>query len=220
MHCLIPTTISVRNQFAREGLAHILVEHDFEIAQSVASLDEIEWAEIEPAHIVIFEGAPTFSTDELAQVEHLIARHPGVRIVLMTNDFDLDLISRAFTAGIYGCMPNDTPVEGVVSLLRLVALGQKVIPKEMSELVSLLSTQVRSGVAHDIAEAYSLSEREFDILKCLMAGMPNKMVSRSLGISEAAVKLHVKVIFRKMSVTNRTQAAILAHELDGVHSHR
>ncbi|TPG21598.1 DNA-binding response regulator [Sphingomonas koreensis] len=62
-----------------------------------------------------------------------------------------------------------------------------------------------------------LSDREIEILRCLVIGYPNKLISRRLDISEATVKVHVKAVLRKLKVQNRTQAAIYAlhHGLSG-----
>jgi two-component system nitrate/nitrite response regulator NarL len=50
------------------------------------------------------------------------------------------------------------------------------------------------------------------VLKCLVNGQSNKLIARSVGIADATVKVHVKAIFRKIRVSNRTQAAIWARE--------
>jgi DNA-binding NarL/FixJ family response regulator len=55
-----------------------------------------------------------------------------------------------------------------------------------------------------------LSDRENEILGCLVSGMPNKQIARKLSIAEATVKVHIKGLLRKLRVSNRTQAAILA----------
>lgn len=55
-----------------------------------------------------------------------------------------------------------------------------------------------------------LSAREQTILLCLAVGDSNKVIARKLGIAEATVKVHVKAILRKISVHNRTQAAVWA----------
>ncbi len=55
-----------------------------------------------------------------------------------------------------------------------------------------------------------LSDRETEILRCLVLGHSNKIIARELKIAEATVKVHVKGLLRKMQVTNRTQAAIQA----------
>ena len=57
-----------------------------------------------------------------------------------------------------------------------------------------------------------LSNREAEILQCLMQGAPNKIIARQLDVAEATVKVHVKAILRKIQVANRTQAAMWAVE--------
>ncbi len=60
------------------------------------------------------------------------------------------------------------------------------------------------------SRAVKLSEREAEILQCLVNGASNKAIARDLGIAEATVKVHVKALLRKMQLQNRTQAAIWA----------
>jgi two-component system nitrate/nitrite response regulator NarL len=55
-----------------------------------------------------------------------------------------------------------------------------------------------------------LSDRENEILGCLVSGHSNKTIARKLDIAEATVKVHVKGLLRKMQVSNRTQAAVRA----------
>ena len=55
-----------------------------------------------------------------------------------------------------------------------------------------------------------LSNREIDILRCLLDGDPNKVISQRLRIADATVKVHIKAILRKLNVQNRTQAAMWA----------
>src|SRR3546814_3750398 len=56
----------------------------------------------------------------------------------------------------------------------------------------------------------NLSDREIEILRCLISGDANKIIARRLEITEATVKVHIKAILRKLRVMNRTQAAIWA----------
>jgi two-component system nitrate/nitrite response regulator NarL len=57
-----------------------------------------------------------------------------------------------------------------------------------------------------------LSQREEEILKCVVRGHSNKMIARSCGVTDATIKVHMKSILRKIRVANRTQAAIWALE--------
>ncbi len=57
---------------------------------------------------------------------------------------------------------------------------------------------------------HGLSNREMEILHCLVNGEPNKVIARALGITEATVKVHLKNLLKKINVVNRTQAAVWA----------
>jgi len=63
-----------------------------------------------------------------------------------------------------------------------------------------------------------LSNREGDILQCIVRGDTNKHIARRYDLAEATVKVHVKAILRKIGVQNRTQAAIWALSQDGPHT--
>jgi two-component system nitrate/nitrite response regulator NarL len=57
---------------------------------------------------------------------------------------------------------------------------------------------------------FALSDRERQILSCLIHGQSNKVIARELDIAEATVKVHVKGLLRKLRAANRTQAAVWA----------
>ena len=58
-----------------------------------------------------------------------------------------------------------------------------------------------------------LTSREYDVLRLLAVGLSNAEIADRLIISTATVKTHTRNIYRKLGVSNRTQAAVLAHEL-------
>lgn len=58
-----------------------------------------------------------------------------------------------------------------------------------------------------------LTGRQLEVLKLLLEGKPNKLIARELDLSEGTVKIHVAAIFRALSVTNRTEAAVAAQRL-------
>jgi two-component system nitrate/nitrite response regulator NarL len=62
----------------------------------------------------------------------------------------------------------------------------------------------------DLIGPLVLSDREKQILRCLVNGLPNKVIARELGIAETTVKVHVKSVLRKIRASNRTQAAMWA----------
>jgi two-component system, NarL family, nitrate/nitrite response regulator NarL len=69
---------------------------------------------------------------------------------------------------------------------------------------------IEPSPGEDSIDPLVLSDREKQILRCLVAGLPNKLIARELEIAETTVKVHVKSVLRKVRAANRTQAAMWA----------
>ena len=114
--------------------------------------------------------------------------------------------------------------------IRLVLLGQHLFPAGLAQHLltaqnSTADTTPRTGASSAIRRApiatgeraLVFSEREHQILQCLVNGLSNKAIARKHHIAEATVKVHVKGLLRKVQVSNRTQAAIWAlNHINGV----
>ena len=91
------------------------------------------------------------------------------------------------------------------------ASGHQQAPQSDSASGEAASTP--SGPVEDPAMRMAkLTDREFQILGCLARGASNKGIARELGITDTTVKVHLRMIFKKLGVTNRTQAAFFARE--------
>lgn len=199
-----------RNALVREGLSRILAEDSFHIAQSVEDLSGLQPPDMLNGAgsmlVVVDCGSEPFSQE---YVHQLLQRCPNGRIVILADQFDFEGMVCAFHAGVHGYIVKQIACEPLLGSLKLVAMGEKVLP---SELISVLPTAMminRTVPAREVL-AESLSERELETLQCLIAGYPNKIIARQLDISEATVKVHVKAILRKLNLRNRTQAAMWA----------
>ncbi len=210
MDCSIPTSLVVKSALAREGLRRILIDNGFGVAQAIASADDLDIDPLAGAHIVLYDGALLAPGGDLDPLMGLMGAAPEMRVVLLVESFDFELMNRAFAAGVHGYILQDIPYQSFLVMVQLVSLGEKVAPSELIDSLSCRQTAPVEQEPADVAAMYGLAEREREILECLVMGMPNKLISRRLGVSEATVKLHVKTIFRKMSVSNRTQAAMMA----------
>jgi two-component system, NarL family, nitrate/nitrite response regulator NarL len=198
-----------RNELAREGLRRILISQDFVVCGSVRDSTALASGQTKDGdpEIIIVDNA---GSDALETCRELNERYPQARLVLLADNFDIEEVALAFGRGVDGYIVKEISCEPLIESLRLVALGEKVLP---SQLASNLGAVSLGSVAEDWHENISvagLSDREVEILWCLTLGMANKVVSRRLEISEATVKVHVKAILRKLKVANRTQAAIWA----------
>lgn len=134
-------------------------------------------------------------------VEAILAirqKHPDARvIVLSTYDLDED-IHRAIQSGARSYLLKDMPIEEIASTIREVFEGDTLLPRQVAERLTLRSQREQ------------LTEREREVLESLIKGRSNKEIASSLCISEDTVKSHLKTLFSKLRVRDRTGAAVEA----------
>ncbi len=138
---------------------------------------------------------------DIGGVEAILAickRHPDARvIVLSTYDLDED-IHRAIQSGAKSYLLKDMPIEDIAATIRQVHAGDNSIPAHVSD--RLLQR----------AQRQPLTDRERDVLESLIKGRSNKEIASALNISEDTVKSHLKMLFAKLRVRDRTGAAVEA----------
>ena len=84
------------------------------------------------------------------------------------------------------------------------------MPRRDAETAAAPLAPAASSNFANQARPSHLSEREGQILRCLVSGFSNKAIARQLSLAEATVKVHIKSVLRKLQATNRTQAAVWA----------
>jgi DNA-binding NarL/FixJ family response regulator len=141
-------------------------------------------------------------------VEAIIAirkEFPDARVIVLTT-FDMDEdIFRAMQSGAKSYLLKDTPEDELSETIRAVHAGKQVLPRRVAE--RLAERQKRAD----------LSEREVEALQLLIKGRSNKEIGAALFISEDTVKAHLKTLFSKLQVKDRTEAAISAIKHGIVH---
>jgi two-component system nitrate/nitrite response regulator NarL len=138
-------------------------------------------------------------------------RFPTCHLVLMMDQYHIEEVAQAFASGtIDGYLVKAISCAPLAGALRLIAMGEKVLPSEVAESLTHSIPQIAWSGHETGVTGVPLSNREIEILRCLLDGDPNKVISRRLGIADATVKVHIKAILRKLRVQNRTQAAIWA----------
>ncbi len=148
---------------------------------------------------------PSLNGQPAQAIARLRELQPECRIAILSDTLDSTQLAACFAGGADGFLLKDISAETLIESLRLLALGEKVFP---SSLAALICGQ---NSATDFAPPPAdLSQRELDILLCLIDGDSNKRIANRLGITEATVKVHLKSILRKTHAGNRTQAAIWA----------
>lgn len=104
------------------------------------------------------------------------------------------------------------PLEPVADRLAEFNIGR------VAEISGMPRVQIEDKVTVDIqltstgVDKIILSRRQIEVLKTLQSGLSNKEIARSLGLSEATIKIHVSHLMRKFGVANRTQVAVLSRQ--------
>lgn len=125
------------------------------------------------------------------------------RVALISGEANREIAEQALEMGAIGFIPKTLPAKSLVNAIRFMAMGEKYAPFDFM-------TAEDDKPDHPLLD--QLSDRETQVLKGLTEGKSNKEIARDLDLSEPTVKLHVKTLYRKINVGNRTQAALVARD--------
>lgn len=209
------TLIVEQSRLFREGMKRILADSPYDIQGESDCLED--------AVAQVNEGfAPTlllldFREDDVEDCDYirrLRSTLADAHLVILTNDVSTSKLTKALELGCDAYLLKDMSPEALVQSLTLTMLGEKVFPTNLAQLLieGRLGASAAPSLANRSFSGNGLSEREMQILRCLVNGDPNKVIANRLKITEATVKVHLKGLLRKISVSNRTQAAIWAVE--------
>lgn len=197
-----------RNQLFREGLRRILDGSQYNIVLGVSSFSEgVAQIVAHNPGIVIID--PAGYGDVLVELMLSVRGMPvPPQVVILTDSVGIPRLSNALSAGVHAYLLKDMSAEALTQSLGLVVIGEKVFPTDLAHL--LINSRHLGQNEKATGRTGQLSDRESEILACLVRGQSNKVIAGHLQITEGTVKVHLKGVLKKIRVTNRTQAAIWA----------
>jgi len=201
----------------RQGLRRILeAQDDMEVVIEVADgAEALRLArEIAPKVIVMDINLP--SMNGLQVTRQLKEELFDIAVVMLTAYHDDEQLFHAIRAGAAAYYPKDVTPRKLLDTVRQVSQGNYVIDEtvlDKPQFAAWLAKEFERidtgwGGPDELFEP--LSPREMEILHLITRGMSNKEIARNLGISHQTVKNHMTSILRKLSVNDRTQAAVYA----------
>jgi two-component system, NarL family, nitrate/nitrite response regulator NarL len=214
------TILVGHNRLLSTGLEILLAKTRFAVS-------EIGFDEPSPRHPrlhtqpdLFIVDASNSSQDTFEIIRQLKVQQPDARVVVVASHFDLSFVRLGFDAGVDGFCLATSDREILIKSLELIMVGEKLLPGELlRSMLNEMTLGAKLDHNNPMAEPlpvdpgmHKLSNREAEILRCLMRGEPNKIIAKKLGVAEATIKVHVKAILRKIGAANRTQAAIWATE--------
>jgi len=139
----------------------------------------------------------------LQGLERACKSYPATKVALMSGVANRDVANEAMKRLARGFIPKSLPAVSFINAIKFILSGERYLPFD-------LTSSAPAGKNHD--DFTNVSAREMQTLEQLCIGLSNKEIARNLEIQEVTVKLHVKNIFSKLGVSNRTQAALFAKE--------
>ena len=200
----------------RQGIRNVLeLEADFEVISEAGDGEQaVEQAvRLIPDILLLDINMPKMNGLEV--IRRVVAQEKKVRIIVLTMHDDENYVIEVIKAGAVGYLLKDIEPGMLVKAIRTVYDGESFIyPSLAKKLFGVINRQhvqnseVIRGIERPKEER--LSYRELEVLEMVCKGMSNQEVAKTLFLSEKTVKNHLTNIFRKIGVTDRTQAVLYA----------
>lgn len=185
----------------REGLEALLAGDGLEIVgtagNAAAALDVVDHSR--PDIVLVDIGLPDVSGIDLAR--QLVARRPGLRVVLYTEDADPDLLYEGLGAGAAGYVLKAGSVRELGAAIAQVAEGGGYVDPRLDQVLESERAAARVG---------KLSPRERQVMQLMAEGWTAEAAGGELGVSVETVRTHVRNAVRKLQARNRVHAVALA----------
>ena len=191
----------------REGLKNLLeLDGDIQVIdEAVDGEDCLEKLQLVKPDVLLLDiNMP--KKNGLEVLKSLKSRRSKLKVLVLTVHNETEYLMKAVDIGVNGYVLKDSESAELKKAIFTVADGETYI--QPSLIPALNAKMIETN--KDAEKIKSLTKRELDVLKLLAVGMFNKEVGKRLEISERTVKNHVSNIFKKLGVTDRTQAAVFA----------
>jgi DNA-binding NarL/FixJ family response regulator len=189
----------------RKAICSLLAETGaFDIVVELAGvfdpLTKVEKSQ--PGILIVHTVDPAAALGTVRQLHDLL---PDIRVLLLANDPKEEFSMQALEAGAWGCLSTSDSPQRLVKALEKVAQGERWVGHQLANLI------IEKFVAGQQAEARPterLTSREWEVLALLANGCSDKEIASRLFISRETAKSHLKSVYKKLQVRNRSAAAV------------
>lgn len=204
------------HELTRQGLAYGLSKFPGlrVVAEAENGQDAMELIEKHHPQIVLMDIVMPV-LNGIKATKAIKEKFPDVKILMLTSHSDQEKVFEAFAAGADGYCMKEVKTERLAQVVEMVLEGVVWLDPGIASFILKVMPLISDAVAkanekEKTLKAVDLTSREKEILALIAEGLNNKDIADSLGISLFTVKNHVSNIIQKLSVDDRTQAAILA----------
>lgn len=203
----IRVVIADDHRMIREGLKQLLeLEGDISIVGEAGDgIECIEEIAIKKPDVLLLDiNMPRM--DGLKVLQKLKEMKSNIKVLILTIHNEIEYLLKAVDIGVNGYVLKDSESDLLRKAIFAINNGEIFIQPNM---IPLLNDKLENREEETTTESL-LTKREMEVLKLITEGLFNKEIAYNLSISEKTVKNHVSNIFRKISVSDRTQAAVYA----------
>lgn len=197
------------HEVVRLGLKSMLENYPgFEVIGEAGSAREaIQQVNLHNPDIVLMDIRLP-GTSGIDATSEITARHPKVKVIMLTSYAEDEMLFSAIKAGASGYVLKQVNLEDLVKSIQAVARGEAALDPAVTQRIF---QEVRKAVKEEEASAFSsLSQQEKMVLKLVAEGRTNREIAQKLYLGEGTVRNYVSSILSKLNVSNRAEAAAFA----------
>lgn len=206
-----------KQRLARDCISEQLTTHLPEwTIESVASVDELredmDWSR---ASVVIFNthGESLRNADVAEEMATIANAARGSSLMIMSDLDDAMEVLLAVQLGARGYLPAGLPFQQVMAAIRFINDGGTYIPVCVLAAASKLQRTSPAQPMDERGKPIEFSPRQIQVLERLQQGKQNKIIAYELGMCESTVKVHIRIIMKKLNARNRTQVVLLTNKM-------
>ena len=190
----------------RSGLSKFLmVNKDLELVGEASDGSEaIQLASLHQPDVVLMDLMMP-GVDGITATREIHRKYPQVKIIALTSFSDQNMVQGALQAGAAGYLQKNVTAAELANAIRSAHAGRMTLSPEAVQVLANSVTQPQ-------LPGNALTERECEVLTCMVEGLNNNEIAARLFVSIGTVKFHISNIFQKLGVDSRVEAVKLAIE--------
>jgi DNA-binding NarL/FixJ family response regulator len=207
---MIRVLLTDDHQLFRQGLRRLLEsEHDIEVVGEASNGVEVQQLVQELRPDVILMDVSMALVDGIAATREVVRQWPDARVVVLSMHDQETHLFQALQAGAVGYVLKTAAAEELTAAVRAAAAGGAIIDPALTDrmLVEFRRMALKLSADDDHGQINDIEAR---LLRLIASGLSNKEIAARLSFAESTVKNRLSVLFQKVGVSDRTQAAIYA----------
>jgi NarL family two-component system response regulator LiaR len=190
----------------RSGLSKfLLVNKDLKlVGEASDGAEAIQMVSLHKPDVVLMDLMMP-GVDGITATREIHKKHPQVKVIALTSFAEQNMVQGALQAGAIAYLQKNVTAKELGNAIRSACAGRMTLSPEATQVLA-------QSVAQPQIPGEQLTERERDVLKCMVDGLNNNEIAERLVVSLGTVKFHISNIFHKLGVDSRVEAVKLAIE--------